>query len=87
MLKEIRPFALARLDEATKNKNISKPLFVSCIAATGMKKLQLMLSEDSIFLRTKIDVNMVRNYLQSTENQVPGEPIHPSQVLNQNMAE
>ena len=68
MLKEIRPFALARLDEAAQNKNISKPLFVSCLAATGMKKLALMLSTDSIFLRTKIDVNMVRNYLATTEN-------------------
>ena len=52
-----------------------------------MNKLKLMLSQDSIFLRTKIDVNMVRDYLLKTNNQVPEKSMHPSQVLNQGEAE
>lgn len=83
MMKDIRPFALERIDMASKNKNISKPLFISTMAAIGMNKLKLMLSSDSIFLRTKIDVNMVRDYLLKTDNQVPDKSIHPSQMLNQ----
>ena len=38
------------------------------MASTGMNKLKLMLTENSIFLRTKIDVGMVRNYLIKTNN-------------------
>lgn len=56
MLKEIRPIALERIEAASKNKNISKPLFISTLAAIGMNKLKLMLTQDSIFLRTRVDV-------------------------------
>ena len=52
MLKEIRPMALDRLYQASKNKSISKPLFVSTMAATHMPKLKLMLNGESIFMRT-----------------------------------
>ena len=56
MFKEIRPMALDRLYQASKNKAISKPLFISTMAATGMPKLKLMLSDECIFMRTQLDV-------------------------------
>lgn len=52
MMKEIREIALERNEDARKNKMSSKPVFVSTIAVTGLKKLNLMLTEDSVFLRT-----------------------------------
>ena len=82
MLKEIRPIALDRLYQASKNKNISKPLFVSTMAATRMPKLKLMLNEDSVFLRTQIEVSTVREYLARTDNAAPEKPLHPAQILS-----
>ena len=83
MLKEIRPMALDRLYQASKNKSVSKPLFVSTMAATRMPKLKLMLNEDSVFLRTQIEVTTVREYLIRTDNQAPEKPLHPTQILSQ----
>ena len=83
MLKEIRPMALDRLYQASKNKSVSKPLFVSTMAATRMPKLKLMLNEESVFMRTQIDVNTVREYLARTDNQAPDKPVHPAQILSQ----
>lgn len=48
-----------------------------------MPKLKLMLNDESIFMRTKIDVNIVREYLAKTDNQVPDKPLHPAQILSQ----
>lgn len=78
MLKEIRPVALDRLYRAQKNKNVSKPIFVSTMAATGLPKLKLMLNEDCIFMRTHIDVQTVREYLQRTDNSAPDKAVHPA---------
>ena len=83
MLKEIRPMALDRLYQASKNKSVSKPLFVSTMAATRMPKLKLMLNEESVFMRTQIDVNTVREYLARTDNQAPEKPLHPAHILSQ----
>jgi len=83
MLKEIRPIALDRLYQAQQNKNMSKPLFVSTMAATRMPKLKLMLNEDSVFMRTVIDVQTVREYLARTDNNPPERPLHPAQILSQ----
>lgn len=63
MLKDIRPAALERLYNSSKDKTLSKPLFVSTLAATGFNKLKLMLNEDCIFLKTKVNVANVRDYL------------------------
>ena len=82
MLKEIRPFALDRLYQASKNKNLSKPLFVSTMAATRLPKLKLMLNEDSVFMRTQIEVNTVREYLVRTNNNAPEKPLHPAHILS-----
>jgi len=83
MLKEIRPIAIDRLYQAQKNKNLSKPLFVSTLAATRMPKLKLMLNDESVFMRTKIDVQTVREYLAKTGNDPPEKPLHPAQILSQ----
>ena len=76
--------ALDRLYQASKNKSVSKPLFVSTMAATRMPKLKLMLNEDSVFLRTQIEVTTVREYLIRTDNQAPEKPLHPTQILSKN---
>jgi len=82
MLKEIRPIAIDRLYQAQKNKNLSKPLFVSTMAATRMPKLKLMLNEESVFMRTQIDVQTVREYLLRTDNNAPDKPLHPAKILS-----
>ena len=82
MLKEIRPFALDRLYQASKNKNLSKPLFVSTMAAVRLPKLKLMLNEESVFMRTQIEVNTVREYLVRTNNNAPEKPLHPAHILS-----
>ena len=66
MLKDIRPTALDRIYQARKDKNLSKPLLISTLAATGFNKLKLMLNENCIFLKTKVNVNTVREYLIQT---------------------
>ena len=48
-----------------------------------MPKLKLMLNEDSVFMRTKIEVNTVREYLARTDNAAPEKPLHPTQILSQ----
>ena len=68
MLKEIRHMAVERIEESRENKQKSKPLFVSTLAVTGYNKLKLMLSQDSVFIRTSIDVGTVREYLLKTNN-------------------
>ena len=66
MLKDIRPPAMDRLLSSSKDKAMSKPLFVSTLAATGFNKLKLMLNEDCIFLKTRVNVATVRDYLIQT---------------------
>ena len=77
MMKDIRPAAMDRLFNSNKDKAMSKPLFVSTLAATGFNKLKLMLNEDCIFLKTKVNVATVRDYLVQTQNAVPEKPLHP----------
>ena len=81
MLKDIRPSSLERVYESRKDKNKSKPLFVSTLAATGYNKLRLMLNEESIFLKTKVNVSTVRDYLAQTQNNAPEKAVHPVQML------
>lgn len=63
MFKEIRSVAAERIEEAKSSKHASLPIFVSTIAATGYNKLKLMLSPDSAFIRTQINVTRTREYL------------------------
>lgn len=79
MFKEIRHFACERIEEANVNKQACKPIFVSTLAATGYPKLRLMLTQESIFIRTQINVALVREYLVKTDNAAPTKALHPSQ--------
>lgn len=81
MFKEIRHVASERVDEAKVSKQASKPIFVSTVAVTGYKKLKLMLTEDTTFIRTNINVGLVREYLLRTDNAAPKRAVHPSQAL------
>lgn len=87
MFKEIRHIACERLEEAQLNKHASKPIFVSTLAVTGYPKLKLMLTQDSVFLRTQINVGLIRDYLIKTDNSVPERAMHPSQMLRKNKIE
>jgi pyrroline-5-carboxylate reductase len=56
VLKDVRPIIVQRFIDAYKYKNVTKPLFISTLAATGIPKLKIMLTEESIFLRTIVNV-------------------------------
>ena len=53
------------------------------MAATRMPKLKLMLNDESVFMRTVIEVQTVREYLARTDNNPPERPMHPAQILSQ----
>ena len=57
-----------RIDSSKKNKFLINPIIVSTCAATGYKKLGLMLSDEAIFLRTNIDVPIIKEYLLRSQN-------------------
>ena len=56
--------------DSQKFKNANKPLFVSTLAATGVPKLKIMLTEESSFLRTLINVAQVREDLFKNQSEV-----------------
>ena len=68
MLKDIREVIKERIDTSKKNKFLINPIVVSTCAATGYKKLGLMLSDEAIFLRTNIDVPIIKEYLLRSQN-------------------
>ena len=61
-MKDIREVIKERIDASKKNKFLINPIVVSTCAATGYKKLGLMLSDEAIFL-TNIDVPIIKVYL------------------------
>jgi len=44
-------------------KVLTKPLFISTMAATGCEKLKIMLTNESDFIRTKVDVIKIRDHI------------------------
>ena len=66
VLKELKFATMSRVTAAQKNPKLSPPLFVSCLAATGIPKLKLMLCPEAAILRTRINVGLIRRYLQVT---------------------
>lgn len=68
----------ARIAAAKKNSKLSLPLVVSCLAATGIPKLKLMLMPEACFIRTRLNVQLMRRYLQATNNEVPKYAAHPT---------
>jgi hypothetical protein len=59
VFKEVKHIVDLRIAQAKQNPKLSPPLIVSCLAAIGIPKLKLMLTPDSTFVRTKINVSVV----------------------------
>lgn len=78
VFKEIKFAMNARIAAAKKNSKLSLPLVVSCLAATGIPKLKLMLMPEACFIRTRLNVQLMRRYLQATNNEVPKYAAHPT---------
>jgi pyrroline-5-carboxylate reductase len=87
VFKEIRLVTEERFVMAAKDKSKSRPLFISCLAATGFNKLRLMLTKDTNFLRTPVKVSVIREYLNRTKNAVPDQALHPAQNIAQTQKE
>lgn len=60
ILKEIRDTVISRHYEIGLNKAMSKPLFVSTLAAVGVPKLKLLLTQEALFVRTNVDVGLIK---------------------------
>jgi hypothetical protein len=71
----------ARIALAKKNPKLSMPLVVSCLAATGIPKLQMMLMPEACIITTRINVALIRRYLQVTSNEVPKFALHPTKAV------
>lgn len=78
VFKEIKHAVTTRNAASDKNTKLSRPLIVSCLAATGIPKLKLMLTPEACFIRTRINVALMRRYLQVTNNEVPKNAAHPT---------
>ena len=78
VFKEIKYAMSSRIAAAKKNSKLSMPLIVSCLAATGIPKLKLMLMPEACFIRTRLNVALMRRYLQVTGNEVPKYASHPT---------
>ena len=68
VLKDIRDVIKERNIISKKNKFLINPIIVSTCAATSYKKLGLMLSDEAIFLRTNIDVPIIKEFLLRSQN-------------------
>ena len=63
VLREIRDVVKDRIVESRKDKTLINPVLVSTAAAISYKKLGLMLSDQAVFLRTNINVPVIKEYL------------------------
>ena len=87
VFKEIKYAMTARHMASDKNTKLSRPLIVSCLAATGVPKLKLMLTPEACFIRTRLNVALMRRYLQVTNNEVPKFAAHPTKPGNPTSAQ
>jgi pyrroline-5-carboxylate reductase len=78
IFKEVKYAMSTRIHQAKKDNRLSLPLVVSCLAATGLPKLKLMLMPETCFIRTRLNVALMRRYLQATGNEVPKYAAHPT---------
>ena len=67
VFKEIRSVVNDRVAASKKDKRLINPLVVCTCAAIGYQKLRLMLSEEAVFLRTSINVPLLKEYLFRTQ--------------------
>ena len=56
VLREIRGILNDRNFEASKDKTLNKPMVISTLAAIGVPKLKILASQDTILLRTSVNV-------------------------------
>ena len=81
VFKEVKYACSQRVAAAKKNPKLSQPLIVSCLAATGVPKLKLMLMPEACFIITRLNVALMRRYLQATNNDVPKNAAHPTKPI------
>lgn len=67
VFKDIRNVIADRINMAKKDKRLIIPLIVSACAAIGYQKLRLMLSDQAVFLRTSVNVPLLKEYLFRAE--------------------
>lgn len=78
VFKEVKHIVDHRIQQVKHNPKLSPPLIVSCLAAIGTPKLKLMLTPQTTFIRTKINVAVVQHYLKLTKTNVPNTSSHPA---------
>jgi len=67
ILREIWETIQMRNYEVQFKKEISKPIIVSTLAAIGIQKLKILLSEDTLFLKTNVDAKMIKEEVHKSE--------------------
>ena len=67
VFRDIRDVMIERIRAARKDKSLVSPLIISTAAAIGYRKLRLMLSESAVFLRTNVDVPVIKEYLRRSQ--------------------
>lgn len=72
ILKEIRGVITERQALAQQNKFMNMPLVISTLAAVGVPKLKLLLTEDTKFMRTIVDVTQIKEDI--TQSNVKVDP-------------
>lgn len=63
VFKEIRAVVDERNAKAEKDPSLSKPLIVSACAAMNYQKLRLLVSPNTVLLRTNVDIMVIKEYL------------------------
>jgi pyrroline-5-carboxylate reductase len=69
VLKELRPILIERSVQQQKNKAHCKPIVVSTLAATGIPKLKLLAVPECLFVRTSVNVPLIRQDLEKEQSQ------------------
>ncbi|CAI2370587.1 unnamed protein product [Moneuplotes crassus] len=66
VLREIRGILHDRNVEATKDKALNRPVLISTLAAVGIPKLKLMATEETIILRTFVNIANLKSKINLT---------------------
>lgn len=63
MLKELRFIISDRNEMAKKSRWLNKPVFISTLAAVGVNKLKMLLTQETLFIRTQVNVMLLKDEL------------------------
>ena len=66
VFKEIREVITERINASKKDKRVITPVIIVTCAAIGYQKLRLMLLPQALFLKTNINVALLKEYLIKT---------------------